>query len=258
MVFNLPASMSDANPASQWQDPAFVRRFLNDVRGSIPLAIDQIDTMLRVINAARDTVRKFLVLGSGDSLLASAILDEHPAAKAFLVDDSQAAIDSARQYLRARSDQLCLIHADVRQAGWISAVAAGIPFDAVISAAAVRHPEDAGRRLLYRQIYNLLRPEGVFISLEFVVSPTRFRESPSDDRMIDAIFARQLREAPRAARVEVARAYHTQLRRDADELAPLEVRCDWLREIGFESVDCFMKVQELAIFGGQRGAGDKQ
>ena len=34
--------------------------------------------------------------------------------------------------------------------------------------------------------------------------------------------------------------------------APLETQCRWLREIGFEDVDCFFKTFELALFGGRK------
>jgi hypothetical protein len=29
----------------------------------------------------------------------------------------------------------------------------------------------------------------------------------------------------------------------------------WLQDVGFENVECFHKLQELAIFGGQRPGG---
>ncbi|SPE57295.1 hypothetical protein SBV1_270094 [Verrucomicrobia bacterium] len=29
-------------------------------------------------------------------------------------------------------------------------------------------------------------------------------------------------------------------------------QCQWLREIGFENVDCYFKVFELALFGGTK------
>ena len=252
MVLDLPPPMSDANPAAQWHDPAFVQHFLQNVRGAIPLTIEQIDMMLRVIAAAREPVGNFIVLGCGDSLLASAILDEHPAARGFLIDDSDASIESARRHLSEHADRLRFVRADVTKPGWMNAVAAGIPFDAAISGAAIPHSTDECKRVLYREVFELLTPEGIFINLEHVASATRWTESEWDDRMIEAIFGQQLREAPRDARVDVARAYYAQVSHDADALAPLEVQCDWLREIGFENVECFLKVQELAMFGGQK------
>jgi hypothetical protein len=38
----------------------------------------------------------------------------------------------------------------------------------------------------------------------------------------------------------------------SDQLAPLDDQIDWLREAGFESVDCHWKWLELALFGGAR------
>ena len=35
-------------------------------------------------------------------------------------------------------------------------------------------------------------------------------------------------------------------------LAPVEAQCEELRRIGFEDVDCFFKLFELALFGGRK------
>jgi hypothetical protein len=37
-------------------------------------------------------------------------------------------------------------------------------------------------------------------------------------------------------------------------LALVDVQCGWLREIGFQDVDCFFKVFELALLGGRKPA----
>jgi hypothetical protein len=34
--------------------------------------------------------------------------------------------------------------------------------------------------------------------------------------------------------------------------APVEKQCQWLRDIGFQDVDCFFKTFELALFGGRK------
>ena len=56
------------------------------------------------------------------------------------------------------------------------------------------------------------------------------------------------------SRAEIAREYYARAVQGAGALAPLEVQCDWLREAGFENVDCYLKVLELAVFGGQKPA----
>src|SRR5260221_10814056 len=66
---------------STWQNPDFVAKFLQNVRGAIPLTIEQIDIMLQLITVARgERIGAFLDLGCGDGVLAAAILDEHPEA----------------------------------------------------------------------------------------------------------------------------------------------------------------------------------
>ena len=40
---------------------------------------------------------------------------------------------------------------------------------------------------------------------------------------------------------------------DDDILADAEAQCDWLREVGFEDVDVFFQMPEMAIFGGVKG-----
>ena len=69
---------------------------LHNVRGTLPLTIEQIDTMLQLIAAARgDSIDAFLDLGCGDGFLSAAILDEHPRARGVLVDFSAPVIEAA-------------------------------------------------------------------------------------------------------------------------------------------------------------------
>jgi hypothetical protein len=74
-----------------------------------------------------------------------------------------------------------------------------------------------------------------------------------EDYIINAIFGEDLVLGVGKTRAEIARAHFRRTPNAMrDTAVPLEVQCDWLREIGFESVDCYSKVAELAIFGGQR------
>lgn len=246
--------MSNSHPAASWQDPAVVEQFLQSVRGTIPLAIEQVDMMLQLVAAARNGhVDSFLEVGCEQGVLSSALLDEHPGSRGWLVDLSQELLGAARQRLQERR-RVEFIKADFTRPGWAAAIAAGAPFDAIVSALSIHILPDARKRELYAEILSLLKPEGIFINIEHVASATRWTESVLDDYMIDAIFGQAIKAAPGSTRAEVARDYYSQAGTTA--LAPLEVQCDWLREIGFENVDCYLKVSELALFGGQRG-GEK-
>jgi len=41
--------------------------------------------------------------------------------------------------------------------------------------------------------------------------------------------------------------------KDANILLSVDTQCKWLREIGYEDVDCYFRIYELAVFGGRRG-----
>ena len=247
--------MSDFPPSPSWENPELVQHFLQNVRGAIPIAIEQIDMMLRLISAARERVATFLDLGCGDGLLAAAILDDQPTARAFLIDESEAMLGVARRRLDRHAGRVEFIHADFQQPGWSSRVATGAPYDAIVSAFAIHRASAQRKRQIYGEVFALLAPGGLFLNFECVASATRWTESVLDDYLIDAIFGEAIKRSPGKKRSEIAREYYDRPA-NARTLAPLEVQCDWLREIGFENVDCFLKVLELAVFGGQR-AGEK-
>jgi tRNA (cmo5U34)-methyltransferase len=232
-----------------------VAAFLHNIRGATPLSIEQIDVVLRLLTAARGSgMENFLDLGSGDGMLSASILNEFPNARGCLVDISEPLLAAARHQLHAHVDRVEFIVADYTQPGWASAVAQFAPFDSVVSGFAAHHSPDHQKRELYTEIFHLLKPEGPFLNIEQVASATRWTESIWDDYWIEAIFGPELKSAPGKKRAEVAREYYKRATRKGNNYAPLEVQCDWLREIGFENVDCYLKIAELAVFGGQRPA----
>ncbi len=128
------------------------------------------------------------------------------------------------------------------------------PFDAVVTAFGLQRALADERQRLFREVHGLLRPGGIFLIIEHVASATRWSESLSDDCLIEAIFGDILEGAPGQSRAEVARKYYERTRQASSTLAPLEVQFDWMRAAGFEDVECFLKMQEMAVFGGIRRA----
>lgn len=249
-------AMAEPHPAASWQDPAVLESFLQSVRSTIPLAIEQVDVMLQLVHAAAGTrLGRFLQIGAEQGVLSGALLADFPHTQGRVVDLSQDLLAGARRRLHGDA-RVAFIKADFARPAWIATVAADAPFDAIVSALSIHVLPDPRKRELYRELFDLLNPDGVFINIEHVASATRWTQSVMDDYMIDAIFGQAIKAAPGSTRAEVAREYYAHA---GSALAPLEVQCDWLREIGFENVECYLKVSELALFGGQRagGSGDR-
>src|SRR4051812_49391549 len=164
--------------SSAGQNPDFVAKFLQNVRGTVPLTIEQIDMMLQLITAARgEDIESFLDLGCGDGVLSSAILNEYPHARGLLIDFSEPMLDAARKQLENHAARVSFVQADIRHPGWVLHMAALHPLDAVVSGFAIHHLPDARKRELYGEIFSLLKPEGIFINIEHVSSATRWTES---------------------------------------------------------------------------------
>ena len=70
--------------------------------------------------------------------------------------------------------------------------------------------------------------------------------------LIDSYYEYQLKRGSNKTREEVAREFVHRPDKATNILAAVESQCEWLRECGFEDVDCYFKIFELSIFGGRR------
>lgn len=101
-------------------------------------------------------------------------------------------------------------------------------FDAVVSSFVIHHLQHERKRTLYREVFDLLEPGGVFANFEHVASPTRRLHLA----FFEAIGEPIEHEDP------------------SDRLLDVHTQLQWLREIGFDDVDCYWKWLEMALLLG--------
>ncbi len=229
-----------------WKGSALAATFLEGVRAAIPLAEQQIEAMLRLVAALERPLRRILDLGCGDGVLAAAILERFPDAEAVLVDFSEPMLEAARRRFAGRTAHVQFINADLGEASWTKALQGR--FDAIVSGYAIHHQPDTRKRAVYREVFDLLEPGGMFINVEHVSSPSAWHTAINDENFVDHLS----RYHPEKTRDEVSATYYKRPDKAANILAPVEAQCQWLREIGFVDVDCYLKVFELAVFGGRK------
>jgi ubiquinone/menaquinone biosynthesis C-methylase UbiE len=187
-------------------------------------------------------------LGCGDGFLARAVLSEFPTAHALLIDHSEPMVRRAHEAMRPFSGRYEIRHGDLSES--LSALVGDGPFDLIVSGYAIHHLPTTRKRSLYREVYDLMRPGGLFVNVEHVASATPELEAAHDEAYIDHIVAVTGRDS-----TEVEREYHGRPDKADNILEPVEAQVGWLREIGFEQADCYFKWLELGVFGGQRLPG---
>jgi tRNA (cmo5U34)-methyltransferase len=170
--------------------------------------------------------RRILDLGTGDGRLLALLQVDRPEMLGVGIDFSKIMLEAARKRF-AGDERIELVKHDLAE----SLPALG-RFDAVVSSMAIHHLEHARKRSLYGEVFDLLEPGGVFANFEHVASATH--------RLHSAFFA--------------AIGEPLENEDPSDCLLDVETQLGWLRELGFDDVDCYWKWLEMALFIGVKPA----
>jgi len=215
--------MIELNRMSEWLTAEHALRYL-ERQDQLPHRIAGEAALLEHIPS---DARRVLDLGSGDGRLLQLVLSAHPDAKGVALDFSDAMLERLRERFKGTSRVEVLSH-DLSDP--LSDLGS---FDAVVSSFAIHHLEHPRKRELYREVWSAIKPGGVFCNLEHVASPTPELHL----QFLTAI------------------GYTLETEDPSNKLLDVETQLRWLREIGFNNVDCFWKWRELALIAGSKPAG---
>lgn len=233
-----------------WKERDLANRFLENVRSAIPMAAAQIDVMLRIVRNRVPDGCSFIDLGCGDGILGRTIHAMYPLSTGILLDFSESMIEAAREKAEPSEGKLSFVLGDYARSDWTSIVRDRTPFDLVVSGYSIHHQPDERKKSLYQEIFDLLKPGGLFLNLDTVAPDPEWTEEIWENLFIDSLFAFEQSRGSDRTRDQVAAEWMERPDRAANILAPLDIQCDWLTEAGFEDVACYFKVLEQALFGG--------
>jgi len=236
---------------SRWQTEELATAFLQGVRGAIPGADLQLAVLAKIVQIWCESPAVMLDLGCGDGILGRYLLGRFPNAAGIFADFSDPMLKAA-QAATADLPQTTVVRADFSTPAWTESVGGYGPFDVIVSGFAIHHQPDDRKQAIYREVFQLLKPGGVFLNMEHVASLTSAGEHLFDEFFIDHLHQFHARTSPEKSREDVADTYYRRPDKQENILAPVEVQCEWLRHIGFTDVDCFFKTFELALFGGRK------
>lgn len=172
-----------------------------------------------------ESVGRMLDLGCGDGRLLDVVLGARPGCSGVALDFSPPMLEKARARFEADEGVRVVEH------DFSDPLPELGEFDAVVSGLAIHHLEHERKRELYGEIFGLLNPGGVFLNLDVVTSPT-----PA----LEWRFLLEIGEDPDAG-------YSP-----PDRPLDLQTQLRWLREIGFDEVDCYWKWLALVLLGGAK------
>jgi tRNA (cmo5U34)-methyltransferase len=238
-------------PKSRWQTPELATSFLAGVRGAIPGADLQLAILHKIVQQWCPAPTTVLDLGCGDGILGRYLLQHFPAAQGIFVDFSEPMLQVVRQKV-APWPTAQVMAADFGIPTWTDSVRDCGPLDVVVSGFAIHHQPDDRKQAIYAEVYDLLRPGGVFLNLEHVASCTPAGERLFDEFFVDHLQAFHAQSDPQVNREAIAEKYYRRPDKVENILAPVDEQCQWLREIGYRDVDCFFKTFELALLGGRK------
>ena len=236
---------------SKWQSRELAQTFLEGVRGAIPGANFQLEVLGKVISMWCPRPSRILDLGCGDGALGRILLDIYPSAHVIFADFSEPMLE-ALQKLTGNNQRVTVINIDFSTPAWIKNFAVEDPFDVVVSGFAIHHQPDDRKKELYAEIYGLLSEGGIFLNLEHVKSATLSGSALFDSFFVDHLLRFHRNTTPDKTRHEIEETYYQRPDKEENILALVETQCQWLRDTGFQDVDCFFKVFELALFGGRK------
>jgi SAM-dependent methyltransferase len=168
--------------------------------------------------------RRVLDLGTGDGRLLALLQRDR-------ADMQGVGVDLSRIMLRAAAERFAGdTRVELVEHNLVNELPPLGHFDAVVSSMAIHHLEHERKRSLYAEVFDHLEPGGVFANFDHVASPTR--------RLHLAFYA------------EIGEPLEHE--DPSDRLLDVETQLVWLREIGFEDVDCYWKWREMALLVGIR------
>ncbi len=217
LLYPRPVGMVRA-VTGEWANPERVSEYLSR---EIPHR-DVAEGML--LEALPERVGRVLDLGTGDGRLLALVCGRHIGVAGVGIDTSRPMLARAHERFGAGTQVKLAVH-DLNEP-----LTASAPFDVVVSGLAIHHLRDERKRALFVEIHELLVPGGVFANLDLVRSA-----SPQ---------------------------LHERFRRDIgrveddpeDRLAGLCEQLAWLKDVGFDEVDCHFKWQELALMVATRAS----
>ena len=205
-----------------------------------------------------DTIH-LLDLGTGTGALSLEVLERYPNVSLTCLDFSEAMLSHARERLEKFGGKVTFVQGNLRNSGWSKAVDG--TFDAIVSSF-VTHTIPDKIKTVYQELFALVTSDGCFLSCDVFPPPGPALERIyHKSRLIDRQYGIKIKTGVDKTLPEVEQqllerreSYKAFFKADDRILtigSPTVMNhLEWLKQAGFDEVDCLEKHTRNAIIGG--------
>jgi tRNA (cmo5U34)-methyltransferase len=232
--------MATSTPSTElhedWFDERWVAHWIDRQQARAAQRNRQFGLLRAMLPFAADSAFTYMNVGSGPGTFDALVLERYPRAHAVLVDVSPLMLERARDQLAPFGARITCLQADFSSRDWTASLDQR-ELHAAVSCIAIHNLRQPPLiRALYADIYQVLADGGLFLNLDYVRMPAPGLQP----------LAAWAGSDPDGAFMPAGGGGG--MPGTADE------QVGWLREAGFNAVDCFYKEFRIALFGGSRGA----
>ncbi len=204
-------------------------------RRMIPCFDDFYSLAAAMVRTAKEEP-EILDMGAGTGILASYVRERLPGAHITMIDFSEKMLEISRKRF-AGDASISYIVDDFTQHAYQR------KYDAVVSSLAIHHLTGDEKMRLYRDIYRILNNGGIFVNADQVLGHTVNIEA-----MYKSEWESYVKKSGLSAE-ELELAFE---RAKLDRMSTLEDQLGWLREAGFQDVDCVYKYYNFVVLYGTK------
>ncbi len=219
------------------------REYNIKIKKAVPKYQEMIEIIVSLLPFKKKTKIKILDLGIGTGNLSLKVLQQFPKAEISGIDKNEKMLKIASKRLKRLSSKIELIKED------FSSFLPKEKYDAIISLLAIHHLTDFQKRKLFKRIYQILKPKGIFINGDFILSNSDFINKKSVK--IEEKFLKY--QKVKKVTLLTLKSIEGKICPESDACdipTTLENQIKWLKQIGFKEVDSAWKYFAFAIYCG--------
>jgi tRNA (cmo5U34)-methyltransferase len=220
---------------------------------AVPRRDEMMAALVAAVPFAAGEPIKILELGSGEGLLAAALLDRFPHASLTALDGSESMRGQTTTRLSAYGDRARVAAFELPALDWWERM---FGVDLIVSSLALHHLNDAKKQYLYKAAAERMSPRCALLVAD-IVEPQHPAAREAAANRWDTLARQQAESAGAPAlyqRFVDERWNHFRFPDAADQPSALMHHLVWLRHAGFAAVDCVWMDAGHAVFGGFKQA----